>query len=113
MSATEERKPDGGLQAWIDILEATGGEREEAELLMLLIELRRRREDSGKHAMPTSTLRPGDHLQTLNVEGQSLPCPSCGKPGLYYLGSEYRHSYVVPHECPGGHFTTVAVKGGE
>lgn len=46
MSITDERKPDGGLQAWIDVLEATEGEREDAELLMLLIELRRRREDS-------------------------------------------------------------------
>lgn len=46
MSIADERKPDGGLQAWIDTLEAQGEGREDAELLMLLIELRRRREDS-------------------------------------------------------------------
>lgn len=100
MSITDERKPDGGLQAWIDVLEATEGEKEDAELLMLLIELRRHRENSGQHAMPVS----GDHLNTLNVEGQYLPCPSCGRPGLYFLGNDYRHSQVVPHECSGGHF---------
>lgn len=48
VSTKDERKPDGGLQDWIDVLEAesTGSSREESELLMLLIELRRRREDS-------------------------------------------------------------------
>lgn len=46
MNETNERKPDGGLQDWIDVLEATGSGREDSELLMLLIELRRRREDS-------------------------------------------------------------------
>lgn len=47
MNEANERKPDGGLQDWIDVLEAEAtGSREESELLMLLIELRRRREDS-------------------------------------------------------------------
>ncbi|WP_313824027.1 hypothetical protein [Leclercia sp.] len=109
MSTTDERKPDGGLQTWIDVLEATEGEREDAELLMLLIELRRRRENSGQHAMPVS----GDHLNTINSDGRFLPCPSCGKPALYWLGNEYTHSCVLPHECPGGHFSAVAVKGKE
>lgn len=48
MSKTDERKPDGGLQAWIDILEADQRDRDEVELLMLLIELRRRRENDSR-----------------------------------------------------------------
>ena len=40
MSITDERKPDGGLQAWIEVLEDYPVDAEEVELLMLLIELR-------------------------------------------------------------------------
>lgn len=48
MSTIDERKSDGGLQAWIDVLEAQAEGREDAELLMLLIELRRRRENDSR-----------------------------------------------------------------
>lgn len=40
----EQRKPDGGLSEWIETYEAMGFERDETELLCLLLELRRRRE---------------------------------------------------------------------
>lgn len=48
MSITDERKPDGGLQAWIEALEDYPVDAEEVELLMLLIELRRRRENDSR-----------------------------------------------------------------
>ncbi|UKL14842.1 hypothetical protein [Erwinia phage Gungnir39] len=40
----KERKPDGGLAEWIETLEAMGGE-DDGEMLCLLLELRRFRED--------------------------------------------------------------------
>lgn len=38
-----ERKPDGGLNNWIETYEAMGGGENDAEMLCLLLELRRRR----------------------------------------------------------------------
>lgn len=38
-----ERKPDGGLSAWIETYEAISDDETDAELLCLLLELRRRR----------------------------------------------------------------------
>ena len=80
MSITDERKPDGGLQAWIDVLEAQAEGREDAELLMLLIELRRRR--SGEHAMPVGL----------------PPCPR--EP--FYTQGQYTHGCVT-FTCDQGH----------
>ena len=48
MSITDERKPDGGLQAWIEVLEDSQRDSDEIDLLMLLIELRRRRENDSR-----------------------------------------------------------------
>ncbi|WP_208950679.1 hypothetical protein [Rahnella sp. ChDrAdgB13] len=44
-----ERKPDGGLADWIDVLEASEGDKNDTELLMLLIELRARRNKEQPH----------------------------------------------------------------
>ncbi|MBU9829833.1 hypothetical protein J1779_07800 [Rahnella sp. FC061912-K] len=45
-----ERKPDGGLTAWIETFEAMSeGNPDDTELLMLLIELRARRNKEQPH----------------------------------------------------------------
>jgi len=49
MNEEFERKPDGGLADWIDILEASENERPDTELLMLLIELRALRDKEKPH----------------------------------------------------------------
>jgi len=52
MISDEQRKPDGGLAAWIETMEAMGSGGEDAELLCLLLELRRRRENEALRHQP-------------------------------------------------------------
>jgi len=54
MISDEQRKPDGGLGAWIETMEAMGSGGEDAELLCLLLELRRRRENEALRNQPVS-----------------------------------------------------------
>lgn len=56
MMTEEERKPDGGLSAWIETMEAMGSGSEDAELLCLLLELRRRRDNDVQPASPALRL---------------------------------------------------------
>lgn len=52
-----ERKPDGGLNNWIETYEAMGGGENDAEMLCLLLELRRRRENQTKAERERDELR--------------------------------------------------------
>ena len=52
-----ERKPDGGLSAWIETYEAIGGGENDAEMLCLLLELRRRRENQAEAERERDELR--------------------------------------------------------
>ena len=44
-----ERKPDGSLNAWIETYEAMGDGENDAEMLCLLLELRRRQNSNPAH----------------------------------------------------------------
>lgn len=52
-----ERKPDGGLNAWIETYEAMGGDETDAEMLCLLLELRRHRENQAEIERERDELR--------------------------------------------------------
>jgi len=52
-----ERKPDGGLNAWIETYEAMRGDETDAEMLCLLLELRRRRENQAETERERDELR--------------------------------------------------------
>lgn len=70
-----ERKPDGGLNAWIETYEAMGGDETDAEMLCLLLELRRRRETQTEAERERDELRGEvDKIKTLSRKRLSNAC---------------------------------------
>jgi hypothetical protein len=97
MISDEQRKPDGGLGAWIETMEAMGSGGEDAELLCLLLELRRRRESEALRNQPVS--QPYKLPDGFVAVPRELTAENGAK---FALSAEFyvRHT-ITCHECAG------------